>query len=147
MAPHSHGSVQLRSAGPQTGPRLDPNYLSDPRDIDALVAGLDLARAIGRAKALEPWRSAEVHPGPDARNGDSLRAYLRTALQSYHHPVGTCRIGEDDSGRARHRAARTRNQRTTRRRRLRDAVHRLRQHDGERLWHRRTSGISHAAIR
>jgi choline dehydrogenase len=96
MAPHSRGSVQLRSAVPQTGPRLDPNYLSDPRDIDVLVAGLDLARSIGRAKALDPWRSAEVHPGPDARTGASLRAYLRKALQTYHHPVGTCRIGEDD---------------------------------------------------
>jgi choline dehydrogenase len=97
MAPHSRGSVQLRSAKPQTEPRLDPNYLSDPRDLDTLVAGLDLARAIGRANALDPWRSAEVHPGPDARSGDSLRAYLRTALQTYHHPVGTCRIGEDDT--------------------------------------------------
>jgi choline dehydrogenase-like flavoprotein len=97
MAPHSRGSVRLRGAEPQTGPRLDPNYLSDPRDIDALVAGLDLARSIGRAKALDPWGTAEVHPGPDLRTGDSLRAYLRTALQTYHHPVGTCRIGEDDT--------------------------------------------------
>jgi choline dehydrogenase len=97
MAPHSRGSIQLRSAQPQTGPLLDPNYLSDPRDIDALIRGLDLARAIGRAKALDPWRAAEVHPGPDAHNGDSLRAYLRTALQTYHHPVGTCRIGEDEN--------------------------------------------------
>jgi choline dehydrogenase len=97
MAPHSRGSVQLRSADPRTGPRLDPNYLSDPRDIDALVAGLDLARAIGRASALDPWRSAEVHPGPPAGSGDSLRPYLSRALQTYHHPVGTCRIGEDDT--------------------------------------------------
>ena len=95
MAPHSRGSVRLRSAEPQTGPRLDPNYLSHPRAIDALVAGLDLARAIGRANALDPWRSEEVHPGADARSRDSLRAYLRAALQTYHHPVGTCRIGED----------------------------------------------------
>jgi choline dehydrogenase len=97
MAPHSRGSVQLRSAEPQTGPRLDPNYLSDLRDIDTLVAGLELARGIGRATALDPWRDAEVHPGPDARSGDTLRAYLRTALQTYHHPVGTCRIGDDDT--------------------------------------------------
>jgi choline dehydrogenase len=96
MAPHSRGSVQLRSAEPRTGPRIDPNYLSDPRDVDALVAGLDLARAIGRASALDPWRRAEIHPGPHARSGDSLRAYLRRALQTYHHPVGTCPIGEDD---------------------------------------------------
>jgi choline dehydrogenase len=96
MAPHSRGSVQLRSADPQAGPRLDPNYLSDPRDINLLVAGLDRARAIGRAKALDPWHRAEVHPGPDARSGDSLRAYLRRAVQTYHHPVGTCRMGEGD---------------------------------------------------
>jgi choline dehydrogenase len=97
MTPRSRGSVRLRSAEPQTGPYLDPNYFSDPRDIDALVAGLDQARTIGRATALDPWRGAEVHPGPDARSRDSLRAYLRTALQSYHHAVGTCRIGEDDT--------------------------------------------------
>jgi choline dehydrogenase len=97
MAPRSRGSVQLRSAEPQTGPSLDPNYFSDRRDVDVLVTGLDLARAIGCAKALDPWRDAEVHPGPDARSGDSLRAYLRRALLTYHHPVGTCRIGQDDT--------------------------------------------------
>jgi choline dehydrogenase-like flavoprotein len=97
MAPHSRGSVQLGSAEPQTGPRLDPSYFADRRDVDVLVAGLDLARAIGCAKALDPWRGAEVHPGPDARSGDSLRAYLRRALLTYHHPVGTCRIGDDDT--------------------------------------------------
>jgi choline dehydrogenase len=96
MAPHSRGSVQLSSAEPHTGPGLDPNYFSDPRDMDVLGTGLDLARAIGRAKALDPWRSAEVHPGPDARSDYSLRAYPRRALQTYHHPVGTCRIGGDD---------------------------------------------------
>jgi choline dehydrogenase len=97
MAPHSRGSVRLRSAEPRIGPRLDPNYFCEPRDLDTLVAGLDRARAIGRAKVLDPWRGAEVHPGPGARSGDSLRAYLRSALQTYHHPVGTCRIGDDDT--------------------------------------------------
>ena len=96
MTPRSRGSVKLRSGEPQAAPAIDPNYLSDPRDIDVLVAGLELARALGRAQALQPWRSAEVHPGADARGADCLRAYLRTALQTYHHAVGTCRIGRDD---------------------------------------------------
>jgi len=97
MAPHSRGSVQLRSSEPQTGPSLDPNYFSDRRDIEVLATGLDLARAIGCATALDPWRDAEIHPGPDARSRESLRAYLRKALLTYHHPVGTCRIGQDDT--------------------------------------------------
>src|SRR4051794_6638952 len=60
MAPHSRGSVQLRSSEPQTGPSLDPNYFSDRRDIEVLATGLDLARAIGCATALDPWRDAEI---------------------------------------------------------------------------------------
>ena len=97
MAPHSSGSVQLHSAQPHTGPRLDPNYFSDPRDIGVLAAGMDLARAIGRESALAPWRSAEVHPGSEELNGDGVRAYLRRTVHTYHDPVGTCRIGEDSS--------------------------------------------------
>ena len=95
MAPGSRGSVRLRSAQPQARPTLDPNYFSDPHDADAMIAGLLLARQIGRATALAPWRSEEVQPGPEARDEDSLRAYLRKSLQSYHHPVGTCRMGDD----------------------------------------------------
>jgi choline dehydrogenase-like flavoprotein len=96
MAPRSRGSVRLRSADPQAGPSMDPNYFSDPRDVDTMIAGLRLAREIGRASALDPWRGEEVQPGPEARHDDSLNAYLHNSLQSYHHPVGTCRIGEDN---------------------------------------------------
>jgi choline dehydrogenase len=97
MAPHSRGSVRLRSADPRIRPRLDPNYLSDTRDIDVLVTGLGLARAIGRATALDLWRDAEIHPGSDTSTANTLRAYLLSALQTYHHPVGTCRIGTDNT--------------------------------------------------
>ena len=97
MAPDSRGSVRLRSAAPRVAPRLDPNYLADPRDINVLVAGLGLARAIGRATSLDPWRGVEVHPGSDTSTANGLRAYLLSALQTYHHPVGTCRIGIDDT--------------------------------------------------
>ena len=96
MAPRSRGCVRLLSSNPQAAPHLDPNYLSDPRDVDVLVAGLGRARTIGRAQALDPWRGEEVHPHPDIRSAATLRRYLRTALQTYHHPVGTCRIGGDD---------------------------------------------------
>jgi choline dehydrogenase len=77
--------------------RLDPNYVSDPHDIDALVTPLNLARAIGRAEALDPWRGAEVHTGPDADSRGCLRACLRGVLQTYRQPVGMCRIGDDDA--------------------------------------------------
>lgn len=36
-----------------------------------------------------------MHPGSEELNGDGVRLYLRRAVRTYHHPVGTCRIGED----------------------------------------------------
>ena len=62
MAPQSRGSVQLHSAEPQAAPVLNPNYLSDRRDIDALVAGVDLARAARVRTGLSSARSGRTIP-------------------------------------------------------------------------------------
>jgi choline dehydrogenase len=95
MQPHSRGTVRLAGAHPDAAPLLDPRYLSDPRDLDALVRGLRIAREIGAAQALAPWRAEEALPGPQAGDDAALRRYAQQALSSYYHPVGTCRIGTD----------------------------------------------------
>ncbi|MGH3786708.1 MAG: GMC family oxidoreductase N-terminal domain-containing protein [Pseudonocardiaceae bacterium] len=96
MTPHSRGHLWLASADPSAAPLLDPRYLSDSRDLDALVAGLELVREIGRAPALAPWRDQEVSPGADIQDDDSLRGFLRAKLESYSHYAGSCRMGSDD---------------------------------------------------
>jgi choline dehydrogenase len=58
-----------------------------------MVAGLEAAREIGRARALDAWRGGEVLPGADVRDRRALRAYLRAGLASSFHPAGTCAIG------------------------------------------------------
>ncbi|AWS47645.1 GMC family oxidoreductase [Streptosporangium sp. 'caverna'] len=94
MLPRSRGTVRLAGAGVDTAPVLDPNYYGDDHDLTTMVTGLRLAREIGRASALDPWRGQEVGPGLDDDAG--LRAYVRETLASYCHPVGTCRIGRDE---------------------------------------------------
>ena len=44
MQPFSRGTVRLASADPGALPVVSPNYLSDPRDVEAMVTGLVLAR-------------------------------------------------------------------------------------------------------
>jgi choline dehydrogenase-like flavoprotein len=95
MQPFSRGAVRLASGSPDAAPVVDPRYLSDPRDVQAMVTGLKIAREIGRAGALTPWRAEEVLPGPGADTDEALRHYADTAMESYFHPVGTCRIGTD----------------------------------------------------
>lgn len=93
MRPHSRGTVRLASASPAAPAVIDPGYYSDARDLTTMVAGLQAAREIGRARALDGWRGGEVLPGVEVRDRRALRAYLRAGLASYFHPAGTCAIG------------------------------------------------------
>ncbi|MFJ9030427.1 GMC family oxidoreductase [Streptomyces sp. NPDC102274] len=95
VAPRSRGTVRLAGPSPRTPPLLDPDYYGDPRDLDVMAAGLRLARRIGEAPALAPWRAAEVLPGPGVRDAADVRDYLRASLRTYSHQVGTCRMGTD----------------------------------------------------
>ncbi|MFG1929395.1 GMC family oxidoreductase [Mycobacterium sp. NPDC048908] len=96
--PHSRGRVRLAGPDADMLPHVDPNYLGDARDVATMRDGLRLARRIGEANALGPWRGAEVHPGPhvDDADNDALDQYLRISLRCYFHYVGTCRIGGDE---------------------------------------------------
>jgi choline dehydrogenase len=96
MQPFSRGTVRLASASPDAAPVVAPGYLTDPRDLDAIIRGLKIALNIPRARALKPWLAREIAPGPDARDDAALRAYATAAVLSCNHPVGTCRIGTDD---------------------------------------------------
>lgn len=93
--PHSRGAVTLASADPEVAPVIDPALLADERDVEIMMAGLQLARAVGGSEALAEWRDEEVSPGAAVHDDDGLRDYLRHNVGSYFHPVGTCRIGAD----------------------------------------------------
>lgn len=90
MRPRSRGSVTLASSNPLTPAVIDPNYLSDPADLALLMEGVALAREIGAANAFADWRAQEIYPGPDAA---ARRDFILRAANSFHHPIGTCRIG------------------------------------------------------
>src|SRR5271170_6861410 len=93
MRPNSRGSVKLASNDPFAPALIDPNYLSDPADLDVLAEGVALAREIGAAAALADWRAQETYPGHNGANIAYRREFIRRAANSFHHPAGTCRIG------------------------------------------------------
>jgi choline dehydrogenase len=94
-APRSRGTVRLRSADPTMPPVIRPNYLEEPHDLDVLVDGVRLARALGETKAYEALRGALLEPGPDARSDNEVRAFIRRTADTIYHPAGTCRMGRD----------------------------------------------------
>ncbi len=82
---------------PQPGhPVIDPHYLEEQADARALLASLKLSRAVGAASALGEFRAREVAPGPDVRTDEELLEYGMRNLITYHHQVGTCKMGIDN---------------------------------------------------
>ncbi len=51
-SPKSRGSLTLRSADPEAPPVLRANYLEEAADMDVLLEGARLARALGEAKGV-----------------------------------------------------------------------------------------------
>jgi choline dehydrogenase len=93
--PDSRGTIMATSADPLARPAIRPNYLSAASDIRALLAGTGIARRIFAAPPLARHSAAETMPGADVQSDEALTAFLREVGTNLHHPVGTCRMGED----------------------------------------------------
>ncbi|PXY23356.1 hypothetical protein BAY59_27135 [Prauserella coralliicola] len=94
--PKSRGRLTLRSADPFDKPIVDAAYLSHRYDREAIVSGLKLVIELGMHRALRPFCSGMVAPGPDELTDEGLLAFSRRTLITYHHLVGTNRMGVDD---------------------------------------------------
>ncbi|WP_111732130.1 GMC family oxidoreductase [Roseovarius amoyensis] len=91
LRPHSRGRVTLADAHTGTPPLIDPGFLSDPRDMDALKHAARIMERVLEAPPLAPWRGARLYPhdGSDA----ALEAHIRARADTIYHPAGTCRMG------------------------------------------------------
>ncbi|MDD3446440.1 MAG: choline dehydrogenase [Zavarzinia sp.] len=97
LRPLSTGTVRIVAADPATPPAIDPRYLSEPEDLRVLRAGLRLSRAIISQKPFDDFRGSEYAPGEDVTADSALDHYIRANAATLYHPVGTCRMGVDDS--------------------------------------------------
>jgi GMC oxidoreductase len=83
----SADAVRDRAAVPHSAP-------AGRARLDRCEAGLDLIRRAAATDALARL-GTEIHPGPDVRTSQGLRAYIRRGVGGHYHPAGTCRIGAE----------------------------------------------------
>jgi choline dehydrogenase len=95
LYPRSRGRVTLASADPLAPPVIDPNVLDVPQDVEPLVRAIRLIRKIFGAPAFKKYGVRESAPGESAQSDADLIAYIRAEAYTVHHPVSTCRMGND----------------------------------------------------
>jgi choline dehydrogenase-like flavoprotein len=97
VRPASRGTIRLGGPDPSDPLLIDPQILSERADLDSLLASLRQVREIGAAPALaEEWGARELYPGPELAGEEQLVDYIRRTAITYHHQVGTCKMGVDD---------------------------------------------------
>jgi choline dehydrogenase-like flavoprotein len=94
VSPQARGQVWLRSADPTAKPRILTNTLSQPDDVESLIAGARLAREIAEQAPLREIVLKELKPGSATVEREELEADLRRRLMLIYHPVGTARMSD-----------------------------------------------------
>jgi choline dehydrogenase len=94
VSPRARGQVWLRSADPTAKPRIITNTLSEPEDVESMLAGMRLGREIARQSPLGEVVVKELKPGSDRTEREELEADLRRRLMLIYHPVGTARMSD-----------------------------------------------------
>ncbi|MDO9379288.1 MAG: GMC family oxidoreductase N-terminal domain-containing protein [Nocardioidaceae bacterium] len=92
--PKSRGHVRLRSTDPRWHPEIDPRYLEDQTDHDAIVAGMERAYDIARSGPFARFLDGPQMPASESTA--DVEEHVRQTTQTLYHPVGTCAMGSGE---------------------------------------------------
>jgi choline dehydrogenase-like flavoprotein len=95
LRPESRGTVRLASANPADAPRIDPQFLSDDRDMAVMLKGVKL---LHRILTAPPLANHGIRDRLDTPLDDdaALEQLIRNRADTVYHPVGTARMGSDE---------------------------------------------------
>ena len=96
--PRSRGRLTLASNRASDQPRIEANYLGDAEgfDLKVMLECAKVSRSIFAQRAFDPYRGAPIFPARNDLSDAELLEFIRAKAESVYHPVGTCRMGDDD---------------------------------------------------
>jgi choline dehydrogenase len=95
IRPESRGYIGLRSSKPKDPPVIQPNLLSDGRDIQVLLKGMQKAIEVMNANPLASYTTNGI-VFPEELTEKALLTHIRQSAETLYHPVGTCKMGNDE---------------------------------------------------
>jgi choline dehydrogenase-like flavoprotein len=96
LKPQSRGMVAITTPDPTAKPFIVHGYYTDPEDVRSGVAGLRMVLDFVRQAPLS--RFAETpNMAPESDDDAELERHMRANCQTIYHPVGTCRMGAEET--------------------------------------------------
>lgn len=91
--PKSRGRLRLSGPDPRDPIRIEPNSLSEPEDLAAALAAVNLCRAAGNSEAFTTLVKGETAPRSGNRSG--MIEFIRQSAVTYWHQSCTAKMGRD----------------------------------------------------
>ena len=98
IRPTSRGEINIVSNDIRIYPKIKMNYLSTDDDRYVAAQGLKLVRKIMLdTETFKKYETEEYRPGLHIQDDEELVKAGSDYAQTIFHPVGTCKMGNDDS--------------------------------------------------
>jgi len=96
LRPKSRGSVTLYGNKANLHPKITLNMLDHKDDQKDMIQAVKIARSILAHPPLSENNGKEIFPGEQTQSDEDILAFLRNKANTIYHPVGTCKMGNDD---------------------------------------------------
>ena len=97
LRPKSVGSITLASVDPMQAPAIRANYLDHEYDRRMMVECARLSLEIFSQPAFKPYVAERIFPEEGVEGDEGLMDFIRRKAETVYHPIGTCRMGNDDT--------------------------------------------------
>jgi choline dehydrogenase len=95
MRSKSVGYMRLMSAVPGGAVEIQPNYLAEPGDLDALVIAVETMMELAATQSYAGWFGGYAAPARRLSRTEIVD-YVRNACSTFFHVSGTCAMGRGD---------------------------------------------------
>ena len=97
MQSKARGSVRIASPIPVVHPKIVLNFLSDPKDRNRWVNGIERARHLLGQPAFRHLDGGETLPGPHVRSGEGVMAWVRRTARVGLHLACSAPMGRGET--------------------------------------------------
>ena len=98
IRPTSRGEININSNDTRDDPKIKMNYLSTSEDRKVTADGLRLIRKIVlETNVFKKYEPEEFRPGIKIQDDEELIKAASNYAQTIFHPVGTCKMGNDEN--------------------------------------------------
>ena len=98
VRPTSRGEINIVSHDSREKPKIKMNYLSTEDDRKVAADGLRLVRDIVfQSETFKKYHPEELRPGSQFQSDEELVQEGSKFTQTIFHPVGTCKMGNDEN--------------------------------------------------